>query len=178
MKKFSEGLEYELNEDGKSYSVVGINKNCKDTDIFIPFRHKYLPVTSIADRAFYDCKYITSIIISHTVTSIGDWAFCECESLTNITLPDRLISIGEDAFYNCTSLKNIDIPSTVTSIGAWSFAYCESLTSIVFPKNASIGRYAILGCINIKDIDNKRNDPNCKNLNHLIKFLTVDCYWV
>ena len=31
----SQGLEYELNSDGKSYSVVGIG-SCVDTDIVVP----------------------------------------------------------------------------------------------------------------------------------------------
>jgi hypothetical protein len=42
----SEGLEYELNEDGTSYSVIGIG-TCEDTDIVIPSTYEGLPVTRL-----------------------------------------------------------------------------------------------------------------------------------
>ena len=42
----SEGLEYELNDDGQSYSVVGIGE-CIDPDVKIPEIYNNLPVTSI-----------------------------------------------------------------------------------------------------------------------------------
>ncbi len=44
---FSEGLEYELNSDGKGYTVTGIG-TCKDTNLIIPSTYNNLPVTSMA----------------------------------------------------------------------------------------------------------------------------------
>ena len=39
--------------------------------------------------------------IPNSVTSIGDRAFWDCESLTSIHIPDSVTSIGDGAFYGC-----------------------------------------------------------------------------
>jgi hypothetical protein len=41
-------------------------------------------VTSIGKRAFYGCKFLTSVTIPNSVTSIGYEAFSECWSITSI----------------------------------------------------------------------------------------------
>ncbi len=70
-EKYSEGLEFTLNDDGKSYSVTGIG-TCSDTDIVIPAVYNERPVTSIGNIAFYNCDGLTSITIPNSVTFI-DW---------------------------------------------------------------------------------------------------------
>ena len=52
-------------------------------------------VTSIGNRAFYNCNGLTSIGVS---------AFEECESLTSIEIPAGVTSIGHDAFGACLDL--------------------------------------------------------------------------
>ena len=41
-------------------------------------------VTSIGDRAFYNCSGLTSVTIPDCVTSIGDWAFSHCYKLVEV----------------------------------------------------------------------------------------------
>ena len=83
-----------------------------------------------------------------TVTNIGDKAFFECKSLTSINIPDSVTSIGKSAFYRCKSLTSINIPNSVTSIGKSAFGECESLTSINIPDSVtSIGDGAFGECI-------------------------------
>ena len=72
-----------------------------------------------------------STIIPNSVTSIGDRAFYNCSSLTSINLPNSVTSIGDYAFNGCTSLTSITLPNSVTSIGSGAFGGCSSLTSIV-----------------------------------------------
>jgi len=86
-------------------------------------------VTSIGERAFFNCRGLTSITIPDSVTSIGANAFnhdcregiCGSCSLTSITIPDSVTSIGANAFDNCKSLTSIIIPDSVTSIGDQAF---------------------------------------------------------
>ena len=148
-------LEFALNEDGESYSVVGLG-TYSDTDVVIPDTYKRKPVTKIADKAFYgyECEKITSITIPDTVTSIGGLAFTGCTSLTSIEIPDSVTSIGYSAFYGCRSLTSIEIPDTVTSIGGDAFNGCSSLTSVTIPDSVtSIGDQAFEGCRSLTSIE-------------------------
>ena len=78
-------------------------------------------VIAIGEKAFYECKSISSIIIPNTVISIGDLAFYGCESLSSITIPNSVKSIGVFAFEDCISLTKITIPNSVTNIGRGAF---------------------------------------------------------
>ena len=75
----SEGLEFTLNEDGKSYSVS--KGTFTKTQLFVPNTYNGLPVTSIGNYAFYNCTSLTSIEFTGTVAqwkAIGkgyDWKY-------------------------------------------------------------------------------------------------------
>jgi len=94
------------------------------------------PVTSLGDRAFYNCTSLTSITIPDGVTSIGVAAFRYCTRPTSITIPDSVTSIGIEAFGNCDSVTNITIGNGVTSIGEGAFSFCTSLTAVGFLGDA------------------------------------------
>ena len=144
--------------DDESYNVPGTVTNigdkaffeCKSlTSINIPDS-----VTSIGKSAFYRCKSLTSINIPNSVTSIGKSAFGECESLTSINIPDSVTSIGDGAFGECKSLTSINIPDSVTSIGDGAFGECKSLTSINIPDSVtSIGDGAFNRCESLASIN-------------------------
>ena len=121
----SEGLEFTLNDDGKSYSVSGIG-NCTDTDIVIPSTYNGMPVMWIEYRAFYNCSFIESVLIPNTVAVIDNQAFRACSNLLMIEFEDnsQLISIGQSAFEDCISLSHIEIPVSVKQIGSWAFKNC------------------------------------------------------
>jgi hypothetical protein len=52
------------------------------------------------------------VTIPDSVTSIGDRAFYDCSSLTSITIPDSLTSIGNAAFDGCSGLTSINFGGT------------------------------------------------------------------
>ena len=123
------GLKYELNEDGESYSVVGID-NATATEIVVPKFYNKKPVTSIGEWAFANCSSLISVTIPNSVTSIGECAFYYCDSLTSVIIGNNVTSIGDDAFNYCTSLTSVTIGESVTSIGNGAFNWCRSLTKV------------------------------------------------
>ena len=149
----SAGLEFELNEDGKSYTVTG-KGSCSDTNIIIG-TYNDLPVTAVGVYAFKNCYSITGIDISSSVTSIGQGAFDSCTSLTSIEIPSSITSIGDYAFCVCRSLKSVTFEknSQPTTIGQRAFDSCNSLTSIEIPSSVtSIGRDAFNGCTSLESV--------------------------
>ena len=99
-------LEFSLNEDGKSYSIIEVGDSTDGT-IVLPATYEGLPITSIGDHSFKGCNNITSIKIPDGVTSIGKEAFSNCINLRDITMPDTVTSIGSGAFSNCVALTDI-----------------------------------------------------------------------
>jgi hypothetical protein len=125
--EYTEGLIFTLNDKGTEYSVTGYSQSTPK--VIIPAIYKGLRVTSIGDKAFYNCSGLTSITIPNSVTSIGVSAFQYC-GLTNIIIGNSVTSIGDDAFAFCSSLTSVTIPDSVTSIGSGAFLKCISLTGV------------------------------------------------
>lgn len=148
----SEGLLYEINEDGASYTVTGIG-TCTDAIIVIPGTYNGYSVTAIGSFAFSSCKSITAAIVPGSVTDIGNYAFTRCSNLTSITLSEGLISIGNAAFSGCHSMESINIPKTVTGIGNGAFSDCNQITSIILPDGVSdIAQMVFAGCHSLKSV--------------------------
>ena len=137
--KPSEGLEYTLNSDGKSYSVSGIG-TCTDKDIIIPDTYENLPVTQIADYAFILCTELTSITIPNSVISIGSLAMGRCTGLTRIIIPDSVTNIGDFVFSKCPELTSINVDSKNTQYHSVNNCLIEtaSKTLIAGCKNSVI----------------------------------------
>ena len=155
IRRQSEGLEYSLNSDGNGYTVTGIG-TCTDKELIIPSEYNAKPVTSIGERAFYDCRGLTSVTIPDSVTSIGSYAFFYCTGLTSVTIGNGVTSIGEHAFYGCNGLTSVTIGDSVTSIGERAFESCTGLTSVTIPDSVTnIGNYAFSDCYRLVEVYNK-----------------------
>ena len=110
-------------------------------------------VTTIGDKAFYDCDSLTSIVIPDSVTTIGDGAFYACGKLTSVTIPDSVTTIGSYAFEYCSSLTSIVIPDSVTTIGSYAFYSCDSLTSVTIGDSVTtIGDQAFSFCTSLTSV--------------------------
>ncbi len=88
------------------------------------------PVIRIGERAFKNCKEMTSVSIPNSVVYIDALAFEGCDGLTSVAIPDSVIHIGHNAFYTCANLADIFIPQRVISIGVNPFSNCIKLRSI------------------------------------------------
>ena len=162
-RKNINGICYILDKENKTASVC-----CLDDDehyegyIQIPSIVTYKEcyrVCSIGEKAFKDCRELTTITIPDSVTSIRDKAFENCSGLTSISIPDSVTEIGDCAFECCSSLTSISISNTITYIGGDIFYGCSSLTSISIPGSVtSIGDATLLegafeGCIGLTSIN-------------------------
>ena len=180
-----EGLEFTVNDDGQSYSVTGLGKRT-DPVVTIPATYKGLPVTGIASGAFEYRRKITGITIPYSVTSIGERAFYECRALEMISVDENnkayhiegnclietesktlilacknsviptdgsITRIGAYAFWRRLDITDLIIPNGVTSIGNYAFFDCENLADITLPYGVkSIGDWAFCDCVKLNDI--------------------------
>lgn len=121
--------------------------------VVIPATLEGLPVTKIADSAFYGIYNLTSVVIPAGVASIGEGAFMACQNLTSVTLPPALTALPAKLFWGCQNLTQISIPPGVTSIGASAFDSCMKLPTISLPPGlAGIGDYAFNCCYELESI--------------------------
>ena len=67
-------------------------------------------ITAIAPRAFYDCYYLTEVIIPNSVTRIGTAAFYNCVRLHRLIIPDSVKRIENCAFEGCCEPCDITLP--------------------------------------------------------------------
>ena len=166
--KFSEGLEFESNNDG-TCCVIGIG-TCTDANIIIPpTSPDGEKVIKIADGAFYfdtiideyfcmnnglDLSIlddnIESITIPEGVTTIGCEAF-KNRGLNTIKFPSTLIHIGANCCEECYSLNSINLPN-VQTIEEYAFFNCDNLTDITIPAVTYIGNFAFGNCPRLKNI--------------------------
>lgn len=121
------------NENYASYNGILYNKD-KTSLICCPGAKKIVnipsSVTTIEERAFYDCDSLTSVMIGDSVNLIRPRAFYDCDALISVTLPDSVITMGWSSFYSCDALTSVTIGNSVTAIGEEAFYDCDSLTSV------------------------------------------------
>ena len=109
-------------------------------------------VSSISEKAFYDCHFLTDVILPNSLVSIGESAFGYCHNLTSIVIPENVTSISNYAFDYCDNLSSIDLPKNLVSIGEYAFSQ-TGLTSINLPEGlTSIGRQAFQHCNKLTSI--------------------------
>ena len=126
---FSEGLDFVMNEDGASYSAIGIG-SCKDTEVIIPSVYKTLPVTNIANDAFKNASF-EKVIIPDSIKSIGEYAFYNCRALQEAIIGNGVKELPRSMFNGCISIKTIVIGSNVNTIGDDVFYNCSNIEKII-----------------------------------------------
>ena len=130
-----------------------------------------LPITvkKIGDRAFAQCKKLTTvtlpqdlatigteafqgdialeaITIPDNVTTINTGTFQDCQALKSAKLPEKLTVINAKAFQNCKALGDVELPTSVTTIGDQAYAQCSAMKKISIPvKTNSIGKNVFEG---------------------------------
>lgn len=110
-------------------------------------------VTSIGDKAFYDCLNLKEVELPEGLTSIGDNAFYKCSNLKEIELPEGLTTIGKQAFWNCTGLEEVNLPEGLTTLGEDVFYLCKGLKRVNLPEGlTTLGKQVFNRCSGLKEI--------------------------
>lgn len=148
----SRGLQYKVNTDGKTASLVGIGA-CTDSEIVIASSYDGKPVTEIIESALADNAKITAVLIPNSVLKIGKSAFARCDALKSIEIPDSVKAVGSGAFYQCTALESVKFGSGITELGNDMFYKCSALESIVFGNNIKkIGAHSFCHCVKLNSV--------------------------
>lgn len=150
------GIYYNLNKCEKTAQVTeGSDEHRGVVSIpeTVSYNGKTYTVTSIGDRAFWDCTGLTSVNIPDSVTRI-EGTFDGCSGLTDVNIPDSITYIGDHAFNDCKGLTSVNIPNSVTRIGHWAFGGCNSLESVNIPNSVtSIEDVAFWGCSGLTSVN-------------------------
>ncbi len=148
------GIEYVLSFNKSYYTVAGYLGY--DTIVTIPSRYEGVPVTKIADKAFYSNETIKKVIIPNTITSIGAMAFQYCKSMRSVYIPDSVEKIGNHAFYD-TKVIYLEKEQKEDFEEQWYDAPNSCLYNNIAPNNLEqINDYEIL-----KDFDNNSAVITC-----------------
>ena len=141
--------------DGATVTEIGANafyvssEYCRITRVTLPDT-----ITTIADRAFYDCRYLESVNLTDKVTTIGADAFYGNNRLRSFGDISSVTSIGDGAFAGCYLIREIQLPVSLRSLGNYAFSDCTSLTEISVPSGvSSIGEYTFNGCSALKNAE-------------------------
>ena len=132
-------------------------------------------VTTIGDKAFYQCSNLTSIHLPKTIkrfegqncfAGCGNLSVVEIESLESWCSIDFEITNGYDyshsnplsyahnLYINGEPLTELVIPTGVTKIGKSAFCRLSSLTRLEIPNSVtSIGDRAFIGCSGFDRLD-------------------------
>ena len=151
-----EGIYYLFDSESMT-ATVSREKEKYAGDVVIPESVPYegatYSVTGIAERAFYGCEELTSLVIPNSVTQIGEKAFAGCSNLTSLIFPEGITTIEEGVCAG-TGLTSVVIPNTVTSIGSNAFEGCSALTSVIIPNSiTSICSYAFWNCEKLSSVN-------------------------
>ncbi|MBQ8140231.1 MAG: leucine-rich repeat protein [Clostridia bacterium] len=89
-------FEFELNEDGKSYKLVGMENAIGD--VVVPETYNDLPVTKIGKNSIEDKPRMTSLVFPDSITEIEEYAFTgNLNELVSITIGKNVTHIGDYA---------------------------------------------------------------------------------
>lgn len=127
--KYSDGLNYTLNADEKSYSVRD-NWQAKAPEIIIPAYHEGLPVTAVSGFS-YD-NDLWKVTLPDTIETIADYAFNSCANLRSINVPASVKSIGTNFLNGSVLLTKLtsSAQNGLVYIDGWCIGVTENATKV------------------------------------------------
>lgn len=163
----SEGLTYELTEDGTGYVMVNAS-GCTDKNIRVADTWEGLPVVRIGDYAFaaMGMNLPISITFGENVTSIGNDLFGSLYSIAAFYVPETntAFSAIDGSLYTKNGEvlikyavgktdESFSVPAGVTEIAEAAFNCSFSLSSLTLPEGlTTIGRWAFANCDRLTEL--------------------------
>lgn len=102
--------------------------------VLIPSAIDGLPVTALADKAFYE-KHVTTVVVPDSVTEIGAACFSGDNYLVSLTLPDELAELPYGALESCFRLMDFNLPKELKKISGSALQYNYYLTHLTLPSS-------------------------------------------
>ena len=137
----SNGDNYLSKEEAAAVTDLGeVFKGNRYIQTFNELKY-FTGLTSIAYKAFSECKGLTTVTLPNTVKRIENGAFQYCSKLTDIIIPNSVTAIGNWAFEVCSELSTAIIGGRVIDIGSSAFAYCSHLTSVYVQNPVPVAIY-------------------------------------
>lgn len=90
-------------------------------------------VETIDKYAFWGCRNLTDVDISHYMGDVPAFAFSYCRNLETMEIPPSVNRINAKAFENCRKLSDVIIPTGVEYIASNAFDGCPKLNIIAPP---------------------------------------------
>lgn len=95
-------------------------------------------MTSVAAKAFYNNRKLTTITIPASVKTIGTQSFANCTKLKKLNGFTKVTAVGKQAFYKCTALTQIGSKASTITLPA-----VQKLYSGAFQNCSKISRITI-----------------------------------
>ena len=106
MEDLSEYLRWEAADNGAR--ITGCDTSFEGA-MAIPGYINGIPVVEIGQKAFAECKKITSVALPDTVEVVGEYAFYKCDELEELRLGAGITRIEENAIpYGVTLVVDAD----------------------------------------------------------------------
>lgn len=138
-------FKYHLADDG-TY-VIDKYVGATGVDIDIPKTIDDIPVTKVADKAFYEAD-IVNVTFDYYMKEIGESAF-EGSKISSVTFNDPGLFISYEVPEEYRSICDLPL-----KIGNNAFKDCENLSNVTVPflTDVNLGRNAFYGCSMLKNV--------------------------
>ena len=172
-----DGIYYNIINDNEATVTYKNNNSSQYPDryidnVTIPSTVNYngttYSVTSIDDKAFYRCLYLTGIEIPNSITTIGRAAFYSCSALENVYITDiaswckinftmtsaNPLSYANHLYLNSVEVSDLILPDTISEISNYAFYGFTGIMSIIIPNSVnSIGQQAFANCTGLTSVN-------------------------
>ena len=112
-------------------------------------------ITDIGLYAFYQFRYLKTVVIPESVWYISGWSFQDCESLEEVYAPG-VYCVDFNAFQDCSSLREVELASGsdgYTVLGEGVFRGCEELETILMHSSVFLEEKCFYGCSSLGGLD-------------------------